>query len=277
VRTLLLSACALGVCCALGLQGIGPTRRPDVTFFVASDSHFGAVGMEPLNREVVRQLNALPGTAYPATIGNTVAEPRGVLFLGDMTDSGLDDQWHEFQRIFGLTGLDGLLRFPVFEALGNHDLTGASHIAEYITARHGSTHYSWDWDDVHLVCLGMHPDAENLAWLEQDLARLRRSQPLVVFFHYSLDGPYSDFWEDAEKDAFAREIASTNVIAIFHGHYHRAGHYVWRGHDVFRPGAPRHSSHVFLVARVTPTQIQVAYRDFDAQAWTDTVVRAIHR
>lgn len=37
-------------------------EKPSVTFFVASDSHFGARGMSELNRALVQQMNELPGT-----------------------------------------------------------------------------------------------------------------------------------------------------------------------------------------------------------------------
>ena len=90
---------------------------------------------------------------------------------------------------------------------------------------------------------------------------------MIPFFHYSLDGPYSDFWEDADKHAFAEALAGRNVPAIFHGHEHRVGHYVWRGYPVFRPGAPRHSSHAFLAVRVGARDLSVAAWDFDRRAW----------
>src|SRR5687768_1900251 len=71
-----LSAVFMHVVSSFG-QGTGPGP---VTFFVASDSHFGARGMSDLNRSVVQQMNELPGRAYPAEIGGQVAAPRGVVF-----------------------------------------------------------------------------------------------------------------------------------------------------------------------------------------------------
>ena len=65
-----------------------PADLPTVTFFVASDSHFGALGMSELNRSLVEQMNALPGTDYPPELGGRVDTPRGVLFTGDTTDNG---------------------------------------------------------------------------------------------------------------------------------------------------------------------------------------------
>ncbi len=244
-----------------------PAAPPEVTFFVASDSHFGARRMSELNRELVAQMNALPGTDYPPEIGGQVDTPRGVLFTGDTTDNGHLEEFAEFEAVYGRTGGDGLLRFPVFEAIGNHDVNQTSPIKERVVARHGGINYSWDWDGLHLACLDMYPDARTLEWLRRDLQRLKPESPVILFFHYSLDGPYSDFWEEEEKDAFERAIAGRNIVALFHGHEHRVGNYLWRGHNVFRPGAPRHSSHFFLVVRVGARQMDVAAWDFDRRAW----------
>jgi cytolysin (calcineurin-like family phosphatase) len=241
-------------------QAQGPP--PTITFFVASDSHFGAGRMSELNRSIVEQMNALPGTDYPAEMGGRVEAPRGVLFTGDMTDNGHIEEFAEFEEVYGRKGGDGLLAFPVFEALGNHDLNAESPIVKRVSQRHGASHYTWDWEDLRFVCLDMYPGGANLEWLRQRLASAGRQHPLILFFHYSLEGPYSNSWEESEKDAFARAIAGYNVLALFHGHEHHAGHYDWRGHPVFRPGAPRHSSHHFLVVRVSARKMEVAAWDF---------------
>jgi hypothetical protein len=244
-----------------------PPPPRETTFFVASDSHFGARGMSEANRALVEQMNALPGTAYPPEIGGTVETPRGVLFTGDTTDNGLLEEFAEFEQVYGLNGQDGLLRYPVFESIGNHDVNAESPIKERAKQRHGGIDYSWDWDGVHFACLDMYPDVATRAWLAADLRALKPGQPIVLFFHYSLEGPYSDFWNQEDKDAFAEAIAGDNVVAIFHGHEHRAGQYEWRGHPVFRPGAPRHSSHAFLAVRMTDSKMTVAAWDFDARRW----------
>jgi Calcineurin-like phosphoesterase len=255
-----------------------PRRAPaTITFLVASDSHFGARGMSELNREVVEQMNALPGTPYPPELGGTVDTPRGVLFTGDATDDGTLAEFAEFEAVYGLTGRDGLLRFPVFEAIGNHDVNEASPIKARAKQRHGGLDYAWDWDDLRLICLDMYPDARTRRWLGAQLDDLGPDHPVILFFHYSLEGPYSDFWEESEKDAFARAILGHNVLAIFHGHEHRVGHYAWRGHPVFRPGSPRHRSHAFLVVRVRPTEMSVAVWDFDARAFAQTWTVPVRR
>jgi calcineurin-like phosphoesterase family protein len=247
------------------------------TFFVASDSHFGARGMSELNRTLVQQMNELPGTEYPPLLGGTVETPRGVLFTGDTTDNGTLEEFAEFEKVYGLTGKEGLLRYPVFETIGNHDVNADSPIKARATERHGAINYSFDWEGVRFLCLDMYPDAATLRWLRGELGKRGKSRPLVLFFHYSLEGNYSDFWEHSEKDAFAQAIDGYNVLAIFHGHEHWMGHYVWRGKPVFRPGAPRHAHHFFLAVRVGARELGVAAWDYDSRRWADAWIVPIRR
>jgi len=247
------------------------------TFFVGSDSHFGAEGMVEANRALIEHMNALPGTEYPSQIGGRVEEPRGVIFTGDLTDNGLLDEFAWFEKMYGRTGRDALLRFPVFESIGNHDVNATSPIKERQRARHGGINYSWDWEGVHFACLDMYPDAATRAWMEADLGTRPAGQPVILFFHYSLEGRYSGFWGAEDKEAFAASIAGYNVLALIHGHEHRTGHYAWRGHPVFRPGAPRHSSHTFLAVRVEADRLAVAAWDFDAAQWAWTSLVPVRR
>jgi cytolysin (calcineurin-like family phosphatase) len=261
----------------LGTRLAAAESRKELTFFVAGDSHFGVPRMSELNRVMVDQLNSLPGTPYPAAAGGVVAEPRGVLFMGDMTDTSLPTELREFEQMYGLTGRDGLLRYPVFEAIGNHDYIGDSPVIPFVKRRHGDLVYSWDWEDVHFVCLDMHPDRKNLEWFARDVRKAGRRRPLVVFFHYCIAGPFSDGWPAEYKDALAEALRGLNVLGLFHGHFHMAGNYVWQGHDVFLPGSPRHRSHAFVVVRLTAHHMTVAYRNFDTQEWTEVVTKNISR
>jgi 3',5'-cyclic AMP phosphodiesterase CpdA len=253
-----------------------PKADRSITFFVASDTHFGVPGIEERNRRLIDELNGLPGLEYPSEIGGRVDTPRGVLITGDLTDYSTEEQWRAFESFYGLTGRDGLLRFPVKEALGNHDFMGDSPVVKHIVRRHGGIAYSFDWDDLHVACLGMYPSADRLRWLEADLRTVTPGRPIVVFFHYGIDGPWSQSWESQEeRDELARILSGHRVAAIFHGHAHHAGTYRWRGYDVFRPGSPKHSSREVLAVRIRGDEVAVAYRNFDQSAWTNTLVTSI--
>ena len=256
-----------------------PAGGTDVTFFVAADTHFGFENIAALNKAQIAAMNSLPGTAYPRRIGGTVDEPRGVLIAGDLTERGTSGQFKEFVAHYGLTGADALLKYPVYEATGNHDrdMILLRPVLAGVRRRHGSLTYSWDCSDVHVVCLDLYPGAGNLRWLKRDLAAVGRKLPVVIYFHYSILGPFSDWWRDREKRAFARALANYNVVGIFHGHFHGSGHYRWAGRDVYNVGSPRHGGHSFAVVRITDTTMTVASWNWDFNRWQWAHSKRINR
>ncbi len=104
----------------------------DITFFAASDTHYGRVfgnAYDSLRIVTVANLNALPGTLYPAALGGgPVAVPRGVVMPGDLIDrpyatrwkhpySGPMEPWYGVYRLergpwTGIARITGVLRFP---------------------------------------------------------------------------------------------------------------------------------------------------------------------
>jgi hypothetical protein len=250
--------------------GRQPAAPPTLTFFVGSDSHFGYTGMEDANLAMIAHMNALPGTAYPESIGGRVEAPRGVLMTGDLTDNGTLEEFAEFERFYGRTGKDALLKYPVFESVGNHDVNEESPIKARQKLRHGGINYAWDWDDVRLLCLDMYPDAVTREWLVPELRKAGPDRPLILFFHYPVlpgGGGWSRAWPDEDKDAFAAALDGYNVIAIFHGHMHSPGHYVWRDRPVFRPGAAKSRNRYFLVVRIGAQEMSVATWNFETGGW----------
>jgi hypothetical protein len=261
---------ALAGGCVLPEERLVVTERPvagglDVTFFVMGDSHFGFPGMEAANRRIVEQMNALPGAPYPAALGGTVARPAGVLHTGDITDGGAAEAWRDFVKMYGLTGKEGLLKYPIFECTGNHDRVNlfSSAVADGVRERHGGLPYAWDWGDLHVICLDELPTPANLRWLRRDLATVGHSVPVVLYFHRCFEGFLKDDWPFWWKEAFARALEGYNVAAIFNGHWHVAGHQAWKGYDVFRSGSPHFEWHTFLVVHITDEKMTVALWNWD--------------
>ncbi len=265
-RLALLLAAALAFSVAVSADAPAGAPAP-LSFLVASDTHFGVPGIEQRNRTMVDQMNRLPGTPYPPAIGGRVVTPRGLLILGDLTDYATAAQFRDFETMYGLHGGDGLLRWPVYETIGNHDWVWDSPATAGVTRRHGDVRYAWDWDDVRMISLGVYPNAEGRAFLAEELTRVGRERRVILFFHYAMLGPWSGDWSAAEKDAFASTIGGYNVTAIFHGHFHRGGHYVWNGVPVFRPGSPKHAAHTFLSVRLERERIAVGTWSFDDETW----------
>jgi cytolysin (calcineurin-like family phosphatase) len=256
----------------------------DVTFIVASDTHLGHEseehdwlgrqhdpvkkprGVELVNAQSIAAMHRLPGTSWPAPLRGTIAEPRGVLVCGDLTENGDPWQWRHFVAYYGLRGGDGVLRWPVYEAYGNHDKHHSWHVLDRIRERHGGWRYSFDWDDLHLINLGEAADDEGLAFLARDLEKVGRERPVVVYQHFPMKGPYSEdnwFGRGDYRARFARALEPYNVVAVFHGHYHASGRYRWSGLDIYNVGAAKHRQHSFAIVRITDTTLRVASYQHD--------------
>jgi len=249
----------------------------DVTFLVAADTHLGFKGLEEANERQIEAMNTMRGRAWPRGIGGVIGEPKALVVAGDMTEWGAGDQWDAFVKLYGRTGSDGKLKYPVFLGTGNHDrIHPLKTVLRGVKARHGALVYGWDWGDLHLVMLDEYPTEETRRWLAKDLAMVGRTAPVILFMHFTLSGPFSDYWLEADKEAFGETIAGYNVIGIFHGHYHASRHYRWKGYDVYDVGSPRHRQNTFCVVRVTDGRLAVGNWRWDYGQWQWDHVKAIN-
>lgn len=271
-----------------------PVRRDrrlgqlDLTFLVFSDTHFGfdvserdasgalrdpvknPEGVEVINAAAISDMNEISGKPWPEALGGSIGKPRGLLVSGDLTENGDAWQWRHFAEFYGLKGGDALLRYPVFEGHGNHDKHHSWHVLDRIRERHGSTHYSFDWDDLHLACLGEAPDDAVLDWLAKDLSAVGRERPVLVYQHFPLLGPWSEgqwFAEGDYREKLRKTLLGHNVIAIFHGHYHASGRYRWHDWDVYNVGAAKHGHYSFAVVHASDTRFRVAEWRFEEDRW----------
>jgi len=257
----------------------GKTRKvstgPDcnVTFFGVGDLHYGRfqteLNNERVNKSTIDKMNSIPGTlAYPEVPeGGIVAEPRGVLAVGDLTDSGTISQWSGYDTVDGFEddycGSEtraGRLKWPVYECFGNHEVQGLTASSNYARDQirdrtlagkrpAGSNisangyHYSWDWDTVHFVNLNLYPSAstnaqDSFGFLVSDLANNvgDSGRPVVLYHHYDFIMP--GWWQAGEQDAYYEAIKDYNIIAIIHGHRHIINFEssTWRGINTFDVG-----------------------------------------
>lgn len=283
-------------------------RGRDLTFFVVSDTHYGLGGDEGARTipRLVDKMNTLPGTAYPTNLGGTVAKPRGVLHLGDITNDGKPEQWASFVRDYGLTGTDGRLAYPVYETFGNHDggpnLPVRNGIRERNPRRVGLTaistnglHYCWDWNGIHFITLGVAPgstthpyDPEySMEFLQQALQKYVPSgEPIILLHHFGFDPHSLGWWTEARRAQYHDLIKDQNVLAIIHGHAHEPLVYQWEGLDVYHPphfrqkvppSGPKNTgpvSHGFFVFHITDTELTMAERRLD-DTWGMTARKTI--
>jgi cytolysin (calcineurin-like family phosphatase) len=284
----------------------------DVTFFVAADLHYGqdqSDSNEQPNKNAIAMMNSLPGKAFPDKSLGVVEMPRGVLVVGDLTDSGTVVNYAG--TYLGIHVFDGFvddypvkggsaahMHFPVYEGYGNHDVqkqTGDA-VLKGIAARNADRdtpvnvsenglHYSWDWDDVHFVNVNVYAGAagdarQSLPFLTKDLAeRVGASgHPVVIMQHYGFDKLSNEdrWWKPAERDAFYDAVKKYRIVAIFSGHAHKPERVAWHGiTDFVAPQAKgqRVSSGIYAV-RMLDDKMMVAQRRYDdkwGDAWKDAL------
>ena len=238
----------------------------DVTFISTSDSHYREAERRVRNDRnhlTILEMNRIAEIAWPEELGgDPIRPPRGVVVLGDCIDDGdrvingkhvTPEQYQALVADFGLDGTDGALKFPVFETWGNHDgppegkekhgFSFQAHLKRRNQTRkakglianlsENGLHYSWDWDDVHFVSLGIYPADKQregvryspvwhdpqgaLTFLKKDLADKvgRSGQPVVLMSHCGVD---TDWWVPADWKEFHEAGKPYNVILYLYGH-----------------------------------------------------------
>jgi heme/copper-type cytochrome/quinol oxidase subunit 2 len=207
-----------------GSAGGGRRPREEFFFLQLSDTHWGFKG--PPNPEADVTLKKTV-----ATINAVARQPDFIVFTGDLTHTTDDPalrraRMAEFKQIVsGLTVKD--LRFMP----GEHD--ASLDRGEAYREHFGETHYAFDHKGVHFVALDNVSDPAaalgdaQLAWLEKDLERLPRDQPVVVFAHRPLFDLYPQ-WDWSTRDG-ARAVAILSEypnVTVFYGHIHQEHHHV---------------------------------------------------
>lgn len=203
-------------------EAAAPAAEGEFSFVQISDSHIGFAAAPNTDT---------PGTLHEA-IGLVAARKReGAAFMlhtGDVSQLSKPAQFDTAQQIIGEAGLEA------HYVPGEHDVLvedGADFFRRFTPgAPHGW--YSWDQRGVHFVALNNVQDlkagglgnlgAEQLAWLERDLAGRAASQPIVVFAHVPLWLVSADWgWgtdDGAQALGFLRRFGSVTVL---NGHIHQ--------------------------------------------------------
>ncbi len=277
-------------------QPAAPEQTPEVTFLVASDTHYGQdqwANNESLNKQAINRMNGLEGTLWPAEAGGAVDDIRGVIVPGDLTDSGTSSNLYGYwffghvdgfvddYKVAGGSG-NGVVRYPVYEGYGNHDIhnTATGVVKSEIASRNSQRpdlanvsangyHYSFDWENVHFINLNAYPggagDAEfSLDFLISDLAIEvgTSGRPIVIYHHYGFDPFGRDWWTAEERQDYLDALEGYNVIAIFSGHNHATARYQRRNIPCFN--APRAKDQRYLAVRIFAGQLVVAERVDDS-------------
>jgi 3',5'-cyclic AMP phosphodiesterase CpdA len=206
-------------------------------FVQISDSHIGFD--KPANTDVTATLRAAI-----AKIKAAPEPPAFVLHTGDLTHLSKPAEFDTLQQVLSE------LSVPVFYVPGEHDVLdddGKQYLERYGKNTKGAGWYSFDVKGAHFIGLvnvmnlkagGLGSlGAEQLAWLKDDLKRVKHSTPIVVFAHIPLWTIYPQWGWGTDDSAQALEyLKKYGSVTVLNGHIHQTMQKV-EGHVTFHTAA----------------------------------------
>ena len=193
------------------------------SFVQISDSHIGF--NKPANTDVIgtlkqaiAKINALP------------AAPDFILHTGDLSHLSTPEEFDALDQL-----LKGVKAGRIFYVPGEHDVlndNGKQYRDRFGKDSKGDGWYSFDHKGVHFIGLvnvmNLKPGGlgflghDQLEWLEDDVAPLSASTPIVVFAHVPLWTIYPDWgWgtdDSAQALSYFKRFGSVTVL---NGHIHQ--------------------------------------------------------
>ena len=188
------------------------------SFVQISDSHVGFHGPpQPLGtkafQHAVELINQLP------------RQPDLILFTGDLIDDSEYSDVNQknlkkFQEIVRTLKVQNIKYVP-----GEHD--AAMDGGVLFREAFGETHYSFDNRGVHFIAIDNvsrgRPEVgpEQIAWLKNDVARLPKTAPIVVFTHRPLFDLKPEWeWFTIDGDEVMNVLEPYQNVTVLYGHIH---------------------------------------------------------
>ena len=199
------------------------TSAGSLSFVQISDSHMGfnkAANPDVVGtlKTAIDRINALP------------TAPEFMLHTGDISHLSKPEEFDTVDQI-----LKDARAKDVFFVPGEHDVLeddGKQYVERYGKDGKGAGWYSFDKKGVHFVGLvnvlnlkagGLGTlGAEQLAWLKDDVRRLKHSTPIVVFAHIPLWSVYPDWGWGTDDAAQALALLKPfGSVTVLNGHIHQ--------------------------------------------------------
>jgi 3',5'-cyclic AMP phosphodiesterase CpdA len=199
------------------------TPAASLSFVQISDSHMGfnkAANPDVVGtlKTAVERINALP------------TAPEFMLHTGDISHLSKPEEFDTVDQI-----LKSAHAKEVFFVPGEHDVLeddGKQYLERYGKNAKGAGWYSFDQKGVHFIGLvnvlnlkagGLGTlGTEQLAWLTDDVRRLKHSTPIVVFAHIPLWSVYPDWGWGTDDAAQALTLLKPfGSVTILNGHIHQ--------------------------------------------------------
>jgi outer membrane protein assembly factor BamB/predicted phosphodiesterase len=175
-------------------------------FAFISDTHIGSPngGAEEDLRRTVQDINQRNDIAF-------------VVLTGDITELGTNEQIKLAKQI-----LDSL-NVPWYIIPGNHDTGWSESGGVMFTTVFGSDKFSFEYNGIRFLGCASGPyvrmsdghvprDAVN--WLDNELKKVKKDQPVVFLNHYPVDKDLDNWYEITDR------LRMHNTWAILSGHWH---------------------------------------------------------
>ncbi len=189
------------------------------SFVQISDSHLGF--SRPENPDVL-------GT-FTKTIGAINAlphQPAFVVHTGDVTHLSKPEQFDAAKQVLST------LKAPVIVLPGEHDVIGSSKSYFDAFARNDAPNgwFSFDQGGMHFLSLvnvfNFEVDgklgAQQLDFVEKDLAAQKKSTPIVVFGHVPLYALYPQWgWTTEDGARVLAALRRFDAVTVLNGHIHQ--------------------------------------------------------
>jgi 3',5'-cyclic AMP phosphodiesterase CpdA len=190
-----------------------------LSFVQISDSHLGFA--RPENPDVagtlqktIDAINAMP------------VQPAFVVHTGDVTHLSKSVQFDTAKQMLGT------LKAPLVVLPGEHDVIGSpdNFFAAFRRSDAPNGWFSFDQGGVHFVALvnvfNFEIDgklgAEQLDFVEKDLAAQKRSTPIVVFAHVPLYALYPAWgWTTEDGARVLAALRRFDAVTVLNGHIHQ--------------------------------------------------------
>jgi 3',5'-cyclic AMP phosphodiesterase CpdA len=210
--------------CGLPQAAGADARTPgDFTFVQLSDSHIGFNNVP--NADVT-------GTFQKAVdrVSKLPSRPAFVLHTGDVTHLSKPEQYDTVDQVLSAAKFD-----QVFYVPGEHDTfvdNGQAFLNRFGKGALGNGWRSFDYRGVHFVGLvnvwnlkaggfGVLGD-DQLNWLNQDLAGLPASTPVVVYAHVPLWAVYPSWgWGTTDAEQALGMLRRFGSVTVLNGHIHQ--------------------------------------------------------
>jgi 3',5'-cyclic AMP phosphodiesterase CpdA len=196
-------------------------NRPTLRFAQVSDSHIGFTGA--------------PNPDVSGTFGHAIDQinnlgytPDFVIHTGDLTHLSTPDQFDQVKQM-----MTGLKTPHVFTVPGEHDSVddgGQKYRKVFGAGSVGDGWYSFDIAGVHVIGLVNtlnlkklgHLGADQLEFVEKDVARLPSDTPIVVFSHIPLFAMYPDWgWGTDDAVQALGYLSRFASVTCLNGHVHQ--------------------------------------------------------